>query len=131
MYLQAIPKTPSKPLLHPWPFQNEYRFPLQIHKLARALELTVRQKSSLKCVYVWVGGWVGGCVGVFAGVRLCVCACVGVSRCRGVGAWGCGRVWVGGWVGGCALVCQCACALLLHLFEEKPPSDAHQTLIDP
>ena len=27
-------RIPSKPLLHPWLFQNEYRFPLQIHKLA-------------------------------------------------------------------------------------------------
>ena len=34
----AIPEVPSKLWLHPWPFQNKYRFPLQIQKLARPLE---------------------------------------------------------------------------------------------
>ena len=45
MYLQAIPKIPSKLLLHPRPFQNECRLPLQIQKLARPMELVFKRKE--------------------------------------------------------------------------------------
>ena len=68
MYLQAIPKVPSKLLLHPWPFQNKYRFPLQIQKLARPLEefgacssTEVESKVCVSSAIPLGANYVGGC----------------------------------------------------------------------